>query len=106
MSEETKEKIRQAVRRRESTFSGVSKKPNGYIEITVGASKGKSVHRMVAEEMLGRRLLESEQVHHIDGDKSNNTPSNLIVLSREDHARIHAKMNIAKRKRDQHGRLC
>lgn len=50
------------------------------------------VHRIVAAEMLGRDLLPGEVVHHIDGDKHNNDPSNLAVLpSQAEHARVHAE---------------
>lgn len=34
-------------------------------------------HRLVLARKLGRPLLETETVHHIDGDRDNNTPSNL-----------------------------
>ncbi len=37
-------------------------------------------HRLVAEEMLGRRLLPTEVVHHKDKDTENNIPSNLEVF--------------------------
>ena len=37
-------------------------------------------HRLVMEEKLGRFLLKSEVVHHIDGNSQNNDPSNLIVF--------------------------
>jgi hypothetical protein len=42
-------------------------------------------HRLVMEESLGRYLLQSEHVHHIDGDRSNNLLSNLMLLSNSDH---------------------
>lgn len=38
-------------------------------------------HRLVMEEILGRNLTKSEVVHHIDGDKQNNAPSNLELFS-------------------------
>ena len=44
------------------------------------ADSGKSVHRHVAERMLGRKLSKKEKVHHIDGDKTNNRRSNLRVF--------------------------
>jgi transposase len=34
-------------------------------------------HRLVMARQLGRALLPHETVHHIDGDKTNNKPSNL-----------------------------
>lgn len=49
-------------------------------------------HRLVASEMLGRDLLPSEQVHHRDGDKQNNSPKNLLVTeSQRHHQHLHAK---------------
>ena len=46
-------------------------------------------HRYVMAEKLGRPLLPTEDVHHIDGDKTNNDPSNLEVLGRSEHSRLH-----------------
>ena len=37
-------------------------------------------HRLVMESKLGRYLLPSEVVHHIDANPQNNDPSNLIVF--------------------------
>jgi len=34
-------------------------------------------HRYVMAQILGRPLRQDEQVHHRDGDRSNNTPTNL-----------------------------
>ena len=48
-------------------------------------------HRRVAEKLVGGKIYPGRQVHHIDGDKSNNRPSNLTVVSREQHRRIHRK---------------
>lgn len=42
---------------------------------------GEKVHRMIAEWKIGRRLQPSEQVHHIDHNKLNNHPDNLLVTS-------------------------
>ena len=47
-------------------------------------------HRLVAERKLGRPLASGEVVHHIDGNKQNNSPENLAVLpSQAEHARVH-----------------
>lgn len=51
---------------------------------------GRHEHRIVAEQMLGRPLLPGEVVHHIDRDKRNNDPSNLMVFpSQAAHAKWH-----------------
>lgn len=49
----------------------------GYRRIRTPDGRRTTEHRYVMEQMLGRRLLSSEQVHHIDGDKLNNAPENL-----------------------------
>lgn len=41
------------------------------------------LHRLVMERKLGRPLLRSEDVDHIDGDGLNNLYSNLRIASRE-----------------------
>lgn len=53
-------------------------------------SFGRHTHRMVAERMLGRKLKPGEVVHHIDGNKRNNAPENLMVFSgQSEHAKWH-----------------
>lgn len=47
-------------------------------------------HRAIAEEKIGRKLLSSEQVHHIDGNARNNDPNNLMIVTAQEHGRIHA----------------
>lgn len=42
-------------------------------------------HRVVMEKHLGRALLTSEHVHHIDHDGTNNNIENLEVLSGSEH---------------------
>lgn len=56
------------------------------------ASKYVMEHVLVAEKMLGRQMRNGEVVHHIDGDKLNNVPSNLHVCSRAEHKRLHAEL--------------
>jgi len=73
----------------EATAAGNSLKPSGYIEITRGANKNRGEHRVIAEQIIGRKLLPGEVVHHKDRNRANNDPSNLQVMSRSDHIRLH-----------------
>lgn len=50
---------------------------------------GKHMHRVVAEKKIGRKLEKWEIVHHIDGNKHNNSPDNLLVMSQSDHIKLH-----------------
>lgn len=46
-------------------------------------------HRYIASLSIGRWLRTEEHVHHLDGDKSNDAPSNLQILTAAEHGRIH-----------------
>lgn len=52
-----------------------------------GISKLK--HRAIMEEALGRELLTTEIVHHINRDPTDNRLENLQVLSHKEHIAIH-----------------
>lgn len=57
---------------------------------TYTKSFGRHTHRMVAERILGRKLLPGEVVHHIDGNKRNNRPENLMIFkSQAEHVKWH-----------------
>jgi hypothetical protein len=67
---------------------------SGYYEVWIGAHTlpEKSggyyrEHRLMAEVMLCRELLPEEIVHHINGDKTDNTYDNLDVLRDDAHHR-------------------
>ncbi len=60
----------------------------GYRYLYVGGQKV-ALHRLIIEEQLGRTLDSNEVVHHVDGDPLNNELSNLVVLSRAEHQRLH-----------------
>lgn len=64
-----------------------------YDENKLIASEIVLVYRYIMACKYGRKLRSDEVVHHIDGNKLNNDISNLEVLSRSEHNRIHAKEN-------------
>lgn len=63
----------------------------GYVQISSKSicEKKKSEHQIVMENYIGRELHENEVVHHIDGDKKNNSILNLALMDRAAHARLH-----------------
>ena len=65
---------------------------NGYLRFN---DTNKLVHRWVAEKNIGRKLKPNEIVHHIDGNKLNNSSENLQIFSSQDeHQKLHNKQNI------------
>ena len=72
---------------------------HGYIKVYIGRKDPRSDvsgfayrHRLVAEKKLGRPLKENEVVHHLDGDKTNDDPVNIIINSSlGEHRTYHRK---------------
>jgi len=78
---------------------GISNAGDGYfMKYAPGhprAYRGKMVlfHRLILEEKLGRYLLPNEIAHHIDFDKTNNDPDNLLPMVRGEHLHYHQNIN-------------
>ena len=67
---------------------------SGYISIRIDKTY-KYEHRYIMEKVLNRPLKRNEIVHHIDGDRQNNHPSNLLLLENK----FHDSMETTKRHR-------
>lgn len=51
-----------------------------------------TAQRVLMSSSLKRELRRGEVVHHVDGNKLNNDPANLIVCTRAAHARLHSQL--------------
>lgn len=92
----------------ENNAIGFSLKPNGYFEYTTGENKGRLVHVVEMEKRIGRRLMDDECVHHIDGCKQNNDINNLALMTRSAHTRLHRfedSLSGRHREREENGRF-
>jgi len=47
-------------------------------------------HRYVYEKLTGLKVFDYQVVHHLDGDKSNNTAENLVCMTKSDHSYLHS----------------
>lgn len=54
----------------------------------------RTIHNKLAEEVYGRELDYNEVVHHLNGDVTDNSLSNLVVLSRSVHGALHMYLRI------------
>lgn len=72
----------------------------GYARVRTGIGKGAWAyeHRVVMAQVLGRPLLRTEDVHHINEDKQDNRPENLEVVSRSVHTAHHNRVTPKRRK--------
>lgn len=75
---------------------GLKKKPTGeyihsqgYKVVDRVGSNGILEHRKVMQEHLGRELLNTEVVHHLNGERLDNRVENLVVLTRAQHIDVH-----------------
>lgn len=96
MPEETRKKVSEGLRGPKSYRwkGGKTRHGGGYVTICASdhGKRQELEHRRVMELIIGRPLLPTEIVHHIDGDKTNNAPENLLLLSgQSEHMRLHGR---------------
>jgi hypothetical protein len=69
--------------------NGVTRHPKGYLRITAGPERGKLVHRAVVERCFRENIISPGlvpatlppdwEIHHMDGRRDHNCPSNLLA---------------------------
>ena len=67
---------------------GYKFRPDGYVDVWVGGEYIKE-HRLIMEHALGRKLLPTEDIHHINERRDDNRLENMVVVSHADHLRMH-----------------
>lgn len=77
---------------------------SGYLAVSEYGNRYQ-IHRRVMEEKLGRKLEPWEIVHHIDGNKLNNSPENLELTNRSDHQGILHREDLENRRDKKTGKL-
>jgi hypothetical protein len=71
-----------------------SYKNTGYVYIKIAEPNvWKYEHRWVMEQMLGRELTRNDHVHHLNFDKTDNRPENLVLMTRSEHMSLPSKDN-------------
>ena len=69
---------------------------NGYLRVNLknkGKYKTVEVHRVVAQAFLG--AIYKKQVHHKNGDRTDNNVTNLQIVSKKEHRLLHREMEEA-----------
>ena len=95
LSNKAKQKLIELTGSKNKNWGGGLTISGGYIVFTASNANGehasKPLHVVIAEWFYGTKVKSGEHVHHIDGNKLNNNPENLSILSNSEHAKLHQK---------------
>ena len=65
---------------------------NGYVMVK-DDGKWTQEHRLVVERAIGRKLKKGEVVHHVNGDRTDNRNSNLVLCEKSYHQWLERRMS-------------
>ena len=65
---------------------------NPHCRVAVRGKANSQKARRIAEQHLGRLLQVGEVVHHMNGDATDNDPSNLLVMTDRQHKQLHMQL--------------
>ncbi len=69
----------------------LKKNKSGYKTFKDSDGSTQSVHKRVAEKKMGGPVKKGYEVHHRDGNRLNNKPSNLTAIKKSTHRKLHSK---------------
>ena len=75
----------------ETKYGHVYQRKDGYFQVSSGINQGKLLHRLVYEEHYGS-IPKGFCIHHLDNDKTNCNPENLMLLRKSNHHKLHFNM--------------
>ena len=61
---------------------------NGYVYLRYNGGY-RAEHDILIEQSIGRKLKKGEEVHHINGVKTDNRLENLQLVTKSEHAKLH-----------------
>jgi hypothetical protein len=73
-------------------WKGERRVSEGYVIFYLGPKYYKKQARIKAEKAIGRKLKSNEIVHHINGNRSDDRNSNLLICTNKYHAWLHGRM--------------
>ena len=93
--EHVKEILRNNIGPLNANWGGGKTIGGGYIQYTAsyynGLKSKQPEHRVIAAEKYGWDAIKGMHIHHIDGNKQNNSLCNLRIMTPSDHMKLHAE---------------
>ena len=70
-------------------FKGYRINDKGYVVLSIGNDKYELEHRIIVQNYILRAIKDTECVHHLNGNKQDNSPSNLLLIDKRLHDSFH-----------------